>query len=91
MSDGQVFVDSILSRIKSPFDRAQVITLLQQYAGTSVYLPVTSMAERRMSVARNMLNDCLPASEVVEALRVRFQVSKRTAQRDVQKARKMSG
>lgn len=89
MKNGEYFVKEILDAINSPFDKVKVSSILSMHSGESIYIPVLSSSLRRVDVAEKMLGSYSNA-EIVEALRHRFQISKRTAQKDVQKARKSS-
>lgn len=55
-----------------------------------MYLPTSNKTERRVRAAASMLGNGMQPAEITAALRERFRVTLRTAQRDLDKARKMS-
>jgi Mor family transcriptional regulator len=83
---GTTFADELLAAMPTPAARLACLSLLAKYAGTSVYLPANSKAERRSRVAAHMLENGMNTGEAVQALRTRFGVSERTAWRDVANA-----
>lgn len=90
MTAGEAFVADLLDAMPTPEARMRLTARLAKYAGATIYLPAESKAGRRINAARNMLDNCMPPADVANALRERFSVSGRQAQRDVNAARQMS-
>lgn len=82
-----VFVDDLLAAMPSPQARMMLAATLSRYAGESVYIPTSSKKERRVQAARNMLGSGMTAIEAAAAIATRFQVTRRTAQRDISAAK----
>lgn len=89
-SPGKQFVDDLMRAMPGPEAKLRLWAALAQYEGCSIYLPMTPQAERRKRAAVNMLANGMRPAEAAAAIRERFQVSTRTAARDVSEARKMS-
>ena len=66
------------------------LAVLNKWAGEQIYLPTQSQGPRRAQAASNMLAEGMTDADIAQALRRRFNISARTAWRDVQDARKMS-
>ncbi len=90
MSAGEDFIHDLLDAMPTPHAQMLLAARLAKYAGCTVYIPADSKAERRIQAARRMLENHMAPAEISEAIRARFQVSVRTAQRDGNAARKMS-
>lgn len=87
---GEQFIAELIKAM--PDGRAELMLLacLDKYAGTTIYLPMQSRRERRIKAASNMLANGMAYDEITQAIAKRFGVSTRTAQRDIEHARKMS-
>lgn len=90
MSAGEDFCLDLLDAMPTPQARMLLAARLAKYAGCTVYIPADSKAERRIQAARRMLDNGMAPADIAESIRARFQVSVRTAQRDVAAARQMS-
>lgn len=88
--NGDAFVAELLEAMPTPQARLLLAARLAKYAGRVIYLPVESKKERRIRAAFNMLINGMSAADTAAALVKRFAVAARTAQRDVEAARKMS-
>lgn len=84
------FVTDLLDAMPTLHAKMACTTVLYRWQGTTVYIPAESRAERRRRAAGNMLGNGMPTPDVAVAIRDRFNVSQRTAYRDVEMARKMS-
>lgn len=84
------FVDELVAAMPSHHARFVLVAVLAKYSGQSVYIPSESKMARRVRAAENMLANGMPAAEAATAIAARFNVSQRTAQRDVEKARNLS-
>lgn len=82
------FVDDLYQALPEGRARLALGAVLAKYAGCSVYLPADKKRDRRIRAAEHMLAGGMAPSDIASALRQRFQVSERTAQRDVSIARK---
>lgn len=91
MSAGEDFIQDLIDAMPTPHAQMLLTARLAKYAGCTVYIPAQSKAERRILAACNMLKNNMASADIAEAIRERFQVSLRTAQRDVSTARKMAG
>lgn len=87
---GEAFCLDLLDAMPTPQARMLLAARLAKYAGCTVYIPADSKGERRIQAALRMLENGMAPAEIAAAIRARFQVSTRTAQRDVRTARKMS-
>jgi hypothetical protein len=87
---GEEFVNTLMSSLPSPEARLRAGAVLMQFEGCSLYLPTSNKAARRIQAATQMLKNGLSPAEAATALRERFRITARTAQRDVANARKMS-
>jgi len=87
---GEAFCMDLLDAMPTPQARMLLASRLAKYAGCTVYIPADSKTERRIQAARRMLDNGMAPCAITDAIRTRFQVSMRTAQRDVGAARKMS-
>lgn len=87
---GEAFVQHLLAAMPNDPARLRLAAALMAYEGCTVYLPATRKADRRLRAAANMLANHMTGPEVADAIRQRFGVSRRTAERDVSAARKMS-
>ncbi len=83
------FERALLTAIPDPRSRLAAIAVLARFRGKSVYLPTPGKKERRQQAAANMLRTMAPA-EVADVLRERWNISERTARRDVKEARTKS-
>jgi len=90
MTIGQEFVDTLINALPTPEARLRASAVLMQFEGCSLYLPSSNKAARRIQAAARMLDNGMAPPEVATALRERFRITARTAQRDVVNARKMS-
>lgn len=90
MSQGERFVQHLLKAMPTPEARLRLAAALVAYEGCTIYLPSGSKADRRRRVAANMLSNGMTGPDAADAIRQRFGVSARTAERDVSFARKMS-
>ena len=84
------FIDALLNAMPTAHSRMVCVAVLSRYAGESVYIPAQSKAERRLKAATNMLENKAVEVDVVHILRERFQISARTAWRDLERAKKLS-
>lgn len=89
-SPGEAFVQHLLAAMPGPEARLRLAAALAAYEGCTIYLPAGSKAARRIRAATNMLANGMTGTEAAEAIRKRFGVSRRTSERDVRSARKMS-
>ncbi len=89
-SPGETFVDHLMAAMPSPEARLRLAAALVVYEGCTVYLPAGPKALRRVRAAHHMLAHGKSGPEAAEAIRQRFGVSRRTAERDVKAARKLS-
>lgn len=90
MSAGEDFCLDLLDAMPTPQARMLLAARLAKYAGCTVYIPADQKSARRIQAARRMLENGMAPADVAEAIRARFQVSVRTAQRDVTAARQTS-
>lgn len=84
------FVLDLLNSMPSTGAKMACTTVLYRWAGNTVYIPAESRADRRRRAAMNMLANGMPTPDVARAISDRFNVTQRTAYRDVEIARKMS-
>jgi len=84
------FADELIAAMPSPHARLVLVATLAKYAGMTVYIPADSKRDRRVRAAQNMLTNGMSDADTAAAIAERFRVSQRTAQRDVQTARKLS-
>lgn len=84
------FVSDLLEAMPTPQARMALMSRLAKHAGRTIYLPVQSKADRRIHAAARMLENDMTDADACTAIKDRFGVSVRTAQRDVKAARKMS-
>lgn len=84
------FVDELVSSVRDPESNIRVASLLAKYAGQVIYIPVLPKKRRRIRAAEHMLANHVPPGDVVRNLVARFQVSTRTAERDVRDAKEMA-
>ena len=84
-------VADLIGQAPTPHARMVVVGVLAKYGGTSQYIPRQSVKDRRREQAAHMLANGMSGAEVVRALRERFQIAERTAWRDIEFHRQMSG
>jgi len=88
---GREFCAALLDAVRDdPVARVCLLARFAEWGGQSVYLPVMSDADARVSVARKLLASRMTPGEAAEALRKRFGCSLRTAQRSVKAAKNLS-
>jgi Mor family transcriptional regulator len=95
MADGQTlgerFCRRLIDSIPDARSRAILIMELAKWGGKTLYLPAgPKRSARRVSAARNMLNNGMSVAESALAIHERFGISLRQAQRDVESARQVS-
>ena len=90
MKDTNSFITELHSVMPNPFARLKLVALLAKYAGQTIYIPTESKQDRRIRAAGNMLANGMCSAEIAGAIVTRFNVSKRTAERDVISARNLS-
>jgi hypothetical protein len=90
MNTSNDFVTDLINAMPVPSARMACVAFLSRWAGSTVYIPSESRKERRQRAAENMLANGMTDPDIARAIFNRFQVSMRTAQRDVKEARKMS-
>jgi hypothetical protein len=81
------FVDDLLSAMPTPQARMMAVATLSKYAGESVYIPAASKRARRVQAACNMLASGMSPTDAAAAIAARFQVSRRSAERDISAAK----
>lgn len=81
------FERSLLDAISEPRSRLALISVLARFRGQTIYLPTERTGVRRQRQALNMLKQQMPGDEIVHALCIRWNISERTARRDVERAR----
>lgn len=84
------FIADLLASMPTPEARLRACACLAKYSGLTIYLPVEPKKDRRVRAAANMLRNQMAESDSAAAIVERYNVSVRTAQRDVAEARKMS-
>lgn len=89
-SVADAFTRDLIDAMPTPQARLVCISVLAKYAGSLIYLPTESKADRRARVARHALNNGMSGADVAAMLRARFSISARTALRDVNAARNLS-
>lgn len=89
-STGDAFVKALLDSMPSTHARMALMSCLARFAGRTIYLPAPSKAARRVNVAANMIANGMSDADTANTIHDRFNVSLRTAQRDVKAARQMS-
>jgi len=87
---GEKFIADLLKAMPDGRSELMLLACLDRYAGTTIYLPMQSRSERRIKAAENMLANGMAYDDITQAIAKRFCVSTRTAQRDIEYARKMS-
>ena len=90
-NNSETFVADLLRAMPSPGAKMACTTVLYRWGGFTIYIPAQSQADRRRRAAENMLANGMESAAVVQAISERFNVTQRTAYRDVETARKMSG
>jgi len=84
------FVLDLLNSMPTLGARMACTAVLYRWAGYTVYIPAESQADRRRRAAVNMLANGMQTAEIAKTISARFNVTPRTAYRDVKIARKMS-
>lgn len=84
------FIDELMTSVRDPESKIRVGSLVAKYAGQVIYIRLPSKKSRRIRAAEHMLANQTPPGEVVGILVTRFGVSARTAQYDVEEARKIA-
>lgn len=87
---GERFIADLISAMPDGRSELMLIARLNKWAGQTIYLPMQNMRERRIKAAANMLANGMAYDQISTAIADRFGVSSRTAQRDIENARKMS-
>ena len=82
---GERFCRALIDSMPTPHARLLCVMELAKWAGTTIYLPAEKPAGRRRNAARNMLTNGMTPAEVAIALRARYGVTIRQAQRDIKK------
>lgn len=90
MTTSNAFIRDLVDNMPTPNAKLAVVSVLAKWSGQTVYLPMDSKAKRRQRAAEHMLVNGMAPAAVADALRQRFGISLRTAQRDVSSARHMS-
>lgn len=90
MTTDNAFIRDLVDNMPTASAKLAVVSVLAKWSGQTIYLPTESKAGRRQRAAENMLANGMTPAAIVDALRQRFGISQRTAQRDVKSARKMS-
>jgi hypothetical protein len=83
-----LFVDELVAAMPTPQAKLLLIARLVKYAGMTIYIPTESKKARRVRAAANMRANGMSAADAANAIIERFGVALRTAQRDVEAARK---
>lgn len=91
MKNVNSFVDELHAAMPTPQARLLLTACLAKYAGHTIYIPTESKQDRRVRAAANMLNNDMSPADIAAAIVQRFNVSQRTAERDVKTARTLSG
>lgn len=89
-SVGEIFQRALIDSAPTPQARLAVISVLARFSGSLIYLPTQSKAARRARVAHNALSNGVSPADVATLLRERYNVSARTALRDVKAAKSLS-
>lgn len=84
------FVDELMTALPEGKAQMVAVAILARYGGETVYIPKQGHKARRIQAAVNMLENGMLPRDVVKTLRTRFQVTAKTAQRDVKEAKQMS-
>lgn len=84
------FIESLKLAVTEPRSRLALLCVLAEFGGEVVYVPRLSKAQRRRSVAAQMIASGTSAADVATALCERYPISQRTAQRDICIAAKTS-
>jgi hypothetical protein len=83
------FISELTAAMPDPRSRMGAMAVLARWAGMTLYLPVASESERRARAAKNMIESGgMSSADISNVLRQRFNISARTALRDVKAARK---
>lgn len=90
MKSANSFVDDLHAAMPTPNARLLLTACLAKYAGLTVYIPTEPKQDRRVRAAANMLANGMGTANIAAAIVQRFNVSKRTAERDVKAARSLS-
>jgi hypothetical protein len=85
---GTTFADELMEAARSRSPALACMNLIAKYQGCRVYIHTQSKADRRARAAAHMLQNAMARGDVAKALRVRFNVSERTAWNDIAKARR---
>ena len=88
-STGDAFTRDLIDAMPTAQARMVCISVLARYAGALIYLPTESKSKRRARVASHAMNNGVSDADVATMLRERFNVSARTALRDVKAVRQM--
>ncbi|MBP5986912.1 MAG: hypothetical protein KA538_06965 [Azonexus sp.] len=84
------FVDELHAAMPTPQAQLLLVACLAKYAGQTIYIPTEPKQARRVRAATNMLANGMRPADISAAIVCRFNVSQRTAERDVQNARNFS-
>lgn len=90
MSLTDQFTRELVDAMPDTRSRLICLSVLAKWAGASLYLPMPPKANRRARVAANMIANGTTCAAVRTIIRERFNVSDRTAWRDVILAGQMS-
>ena len=77
------FVTELLNLFPEPIGKMRLIRFRSKYEGKTVYIPTDSKRSRRIRAAKNMTDNGMLASDVVETLVERFNICDKTARRDL--------
>ena len=90
MKNAASFVDDLNAAMPTPQAKLLLIACLAKYAGQTIYIPTEPKQDRRVRAAANMLANSMSSADIAAAIVQRFNVSHRTAERDVKTARSLS-
>lgn len=82
-NQGEQFCQRLINVLPTPEARIACITMLEQYAGRTIYLPLQKKAEARKVEARRLIESGMLRADVALAIQEKYSVSYRTASRDL--------
>jgi predicted ATPase len=89
MTLGEQFCWQLVDAMPTPQARLACLSVLAKWSKSTIYISGEAKAARRIRAAKHML-DTMPGDAIASELRERFNVSARTAWRDVKTARQTS-
>jgi hypothetical protein len=82
-TQAEAFLRSLLRAMPTAQARMALLLELGKWHGVTIYLPMPSKADRRQRAAEHMLANGAASTDAAAAIKERFGVCARTAQRDV--------